>query len=347
MKKFIVSFAALGVLGSVVGISYSVFQLSDKIQYPLDWHSGRLPYCSEWLNEVGFKDLSSKGSDSFVDFSCRDALDLPRKDYRLVSSSGMRIRYSRFLLEGEDQAATEDRPIWLHIHGLNGNFLHGARYYGVASRLGFRLFTVDLSNHGQSEDNGKGAGYGCREHHDVATVFNHLTRRYPRAPVFVSASSIGAAALMLAAKSIMVNDRRNQLVAVQLESPFLNVQRSIQYSPLAKGVPRSFVHAGVILAALRSGVPFNSCYPSQQVSNLKIPILVHHGMQDQVVSEQVAKTVFAKLDPVNQNKLKIYKKGGHASVWNGQPEQFEQDIREIWSIGLSHIATKPSENQAL
>lgn len=347
MSRIILALAAITMSASSVFGSAAYF-LSDMLIYKgrtkEEWQVKKAAVCDEWLRNSAFADLrESKPVGAPLDLSCEQAIEYPADDFYAQNSEGLKIRYREFKnpIVGNAYGKTNKpnqlvAPIWLHVHGINGNYLHGARYIRAASRLGFQLVAMELQNHGLSGNNAKGAAYGCRENSDVVAVFDALTQKYPSRDIFITASSMGSMAVANAAAQLMSPEYSQQLVAVSLESPIPSVKRIVFESPQTPKAPSALLNAGIYLAGLRAGQNFQSCSPTDGLKFLMVPTLVQHAKPDDLVPETLAKAEFDALPENSLNRFKVYARGAHSTAWNGNPEEFESDLLSIWNAGLQY-----------
>jgi alpha-beta hydrolase superfamily lysophospholipase len=233
-------------------------------------------------------------------------------------------------------------PLFLHIHGVSGNTLHGARYVKMAERLGFQLVAMDLSNHGESQHDGRGAAYGCREDADVAAVVDDLMTRHPGRDLYLHATSMGAMALTNAMPRILASDLARRVVAVSLENPISSVRDIVMRSPHRPPVPDLFIDLGLALASWRADVNFEACRPIDSARDVRLPVLVQWSEKDDLVPRSMIDEFFAALPSGAPARLEIFENGGHSAVWNGDPARYEDQTLANWREGLRKRAGSSS-----
>lgn len=350
------------------------FMLTDLLLYrdrgKAGWMKQEKAACNGWLANQAFADLRGGGAENPgnpLDFSCEQALSLPATDHEVTGRHGLAIHYKVFdnpsvvasvpVARANTEESSEVplsppgvyptnapnalaplRPLWLHVHGINGNTLHGARYYNAATRLGFQMVALDLTNHALSGNNGKGAAYGCRENEDVRAVVADLTTRFPDRGILLSASSMGAMAALNAAPALAEPELANHLLAIALENPIPSVRKIVQESPQAPKLPGVLFNLALWVANMRAGYDFDECRPVDRAREVVQPVLVQQAAQDELVPESQAREVFAALPQSELNLFKLYPKGRHSTVWNGNPVEFEGDLRLLWANGLKRRA---------
>lgn len=335
-----------------------------------DWQSPAPATCTGWTENTGYRldplqrgtPLSPVSSSTPIPqiFDCPDVLRMEADHRMTANAEGLPIHYVVFpqrinSVEGgapvapstpPKQKSAENGPIWVHFHGVNGNYLHGARYLAAAARLGFQLVAAELSNHGTSGYSGKGAAYGCAERADVLAVLGDMLTLEPGRDIFVTASSMGTMALALAEHDISRIDTGHRVVAYALENPISSVKEIVSESPGVPHFPSFLVQIGLAFARVKGGHDFEACKPLESYGSFSRPVLVQHAETDGFAPVSMGKRVYAALPGSLPKLLKVYPAGEHSAVWNSQPQAFESDLLEIWKLGLDHreelrVASKP------
>jgi pimeloyl-ACP methyl ester carboxylesterase len=337
MARIYVVFVAfiLGSFGSLVAISY---YLSNQLLYyrrsPKEWAKPKKLECSDWLRKTAYASVVP-GKPNFFDpdkpaeMSCESALSLVPTDFHAVSKDGLKIHYVTFPPE-------TDRPVFLHIHGIAGNYLHGLRYKPMAERLGFQFVGIDLGNHGKSDHTGKGAAYGCREDGDIIAVVEDILKQSPGRDFYLHATSMGAMALSNAMPYLMASQYRNQIVAVSLENPIRSVSDIVLRSPKRPPLPDFVIQSGLAMAGWRSGFSFESCKPVDNVPFARIPILIQWSENDDLVTKELVEEFVSALPAHVPHRFEVFKGGSHSAVWNADPAAYERQTKENWESGLKY-----------
>jgi pimeloyl-ACP methyl ester carboxylesterase len=318
------------------------------------WMHPAPPTCTGWANDTGFR-LDPDRADGATDSAANPSnlpwlLDCPSiltkaAHHRFTANlNGTAIHYVVFPTQpksaagsdstGNSPASHAQQPLWVHFHGVNGNYLHGARYLAAAERLGFQLVSAELSNHGTSGYTGRGAAYGCSERFDVLAVLSDLLTLEPNRDILITASSMGTMALALAEKDLTRLDTGHHVIAYALENPISSVEEIVTESPAVPHFPSFLVQIGLAFAGMRSGHNFLSCKPLKSYGDFSRPVLVQHAETDGFAPVEMGRRVFAALPNALPKQLKVYPSGGHSAVWNSQPHAFESDLIEIWNLGL-------------
>lgn len=286
-----------------------------------EWKNPGAVVCTNWLKEVGFA-----GSE----MTCSDALKLNPSHFFPVNEGRQKSHYAEYMLHKDAAAAPGGGAMWVHFHGVNGSYLHGARYYQAAQRLGFNLVAAEYVNHGMSSYDGLGAAYGCKESKDVLAVMRDVLSRHPDRRVLVTATSMGTMAVALAERQLQEIDPRHQIVGYALESPITSLADIVREVPPGTLLPNFLIQLGLRYASKKSGYDLAECTPMAAYSSFSRPTLVQHSAADELAPVSMAERVFERLPDRVVKKLKIYPRGRHSAAWNAQMRDFEADIASFW-----------------
>ncbi|MFZ9519534.1 MAG: alpha/beta hydrolase [Silvanigrellaceae bacterium] len=348
-KLILVGAALIAFLGAVfVG---ALFYLSDLLLFPFKerekWTSVETIDCTKWMREYAFADLRNGApSDKPLDMSCDESLNLPGQSFYTRSTLGDRIHYKVYdnLTEAQRKSPVLP-PLFFHVHGVSGTHMHGARYFKMAARLGFQLVAMDLSNHGLSDHNGRGASYGCREQHDVVSVLEALKAQFPGRKILLHGTSMGSMAALNAGAQVFpaeANEGDKTVLALALENPIPSVKELVLSTPKKPNVPQGFITLGVWLAEKRAGVNFSACEPVQAATKVTVPTYVYNSTNDDIVAPEVSKQIVDAIPGGKMFRVKVFNRGAHSTVWNGNPEEVEQDFAALWMQAVPTVATSPT-----
>lgn len=325
MKRRVIIILLLLLLSSSAALAALMYQQAGQVLYPRlpydIWTRQRPALCSPKRKELVYADMRPGQTNPLkpLELSCEQAKQLPAESGYATTNSGMRIYYRLY-------GKNKKWPIMLHVSGITSTWLDAVRYVPMAQRIGFRLATMDLSNHGISDNNGMGAAYGCREAEDVLAVLKRLNQMAPKSAVFLTGTSMGTMAIANAAHKIDYS----QVKAVMLENPVSSLPDIMHQRAANSWIPEP-VWLGIIqIAGWRAGYDFHECSPLHQLKYLKVPTLVMTSARDKGVSVAMVESVYRALPLGLHHQLKVYPFGAHAAVWNGQPKEYETDLMQFW-----------------
>lgn len=307
------------------------------------WFEPSPAECVGWVEKVGYslpEDLAENAEDWLL--PCEKVLTFPALHGMTKSRSGLQVHFVQYetkgLIDGAD--APDDglakRPIWLHVHGLNGNFLHGARYILAAARLGFDLVTLELSNHGTSGYDGLGTAYGCKEKDDVLAVVRELLIAESSRDLLITATSMGSMAVALAQEQLAALDVHRRIVGYAFESPIPSLRGIVSVQEIAEYIPDLFMELVFAMTAQHSGFDLDECAPIHAFGGFQRPVLIQHSRMDDFAPPELGEAVFSALPAHIPRTLQIYDAGLHSAAWNAQPQAFESDLRVFWENSLAH-----------
>ena len=328
----------LGVL-AIFGLAYYLSNMLLFFGKPKEeWNVSQPPTCSEWLRTKAYADLSNDEVAKLakpLNLDCEEARALAKQDFEIQSSSGLKIHYVVYPSVLADQG--KEPPIFLHIHGVSGNYLHGTRYLKAAERMGFQLAAMDLGNHGLSQKTGQGAAYGCREDVDVLAVVNDLRKRYPERLLYLHSTSMGAMTLANALPLFSSSEASEGIVAMSFENPIPSVRDVVVNTPKRPPVPEVLLDLAILVAGWRAGYNFDSCRPMDNLKYASVPILVQYSMKDDLVTLPVVQKFMMNIPSNVPSKLEIFQEGSHSAVWNASPDLYEQQTLENFKLGLEQF----------
>lgn len=336
------SLSGLGLLlGLVLAYGWLLYKHVEAVSYfrdtPAGWQKTRQLTCIHWRDKYYFGDLRKGSADPFkpLELSCQQALKLPAQSAFALNQRGQKIHYLRYPSVKNPQS-----PILLYVHGIAANYVNGLKLYPMAQRLGFELVILELSNHGSSDDNGLGAAYGCREQADLLAVIQSLVKQHPRRPMLLFGTSMGAMTIADAAPELEAY--RAQIKAVVLENPQSSLRDILGVYAQKMHLPDFHTDLVVELTGRRAGYDFKECAPIRRLNQLRIPTWVTISEKDFMVPVWMAKKVYQHLPTDLPNLYTQYPEGEHGAVWNGQPQEFEADLRDFWQQSLAYPAQAAS-----
>ena len=110
----------------------------------------------------------------------------------------------------------------LFVHGATSNrhseFFKSMHFYEALIQNNISVLSIDLRNHGDSDADGKGLGFGMSEAHDVTAAISWAKSKLFDQPLFAMGISMGSAAIIHAESHI------KDLRGIILLDPMLNTQ---------------------------------------------------------------------------------------------------------------------------
>lgn len=326
--------------GSLIGLGVAallyawlvVFFADRTIYFLMDargWEAHRRDMCTDLRRRYFFGDLRAGSRDESrpLELSCEQAVAVPVTQRWIVNPRGQRLSVRRYAGPGPDA------PILLYVPGVSANYLAGTRYIPMARRLGFELVILEMGNHGSSDSDGTGAAYGCREKDDITAMLASLAQSDPGRPILLFGSSMSAMATVNAAPELA---RFPDLKAVVLESAPSSLRGMIAAFAHKLHLPGFLEDQVYWLVEQRTGFRYADCALPPLAKYLPVPAWVTIAEPDIMVPLEMAHEVYQALPPGLPHRLSIYPHGDHSAVWNGQPEQFEAELKAFWDASLAY-----------
>lgn len=155
-------------------------------------------------------------------------------------------------------------------------FLHAA---------GYSTLLIDLQATGESK--GEAITFGWRERHDVLAAVAFTRKRAPNAKVAIIGSSLGGAATLLAEPDVD---------AIVLEAVYPSIDRAVQNRiAIRTGNTMAQLASPLLLWQLkpRLGVSADALRPIDHIGNLRCPLLVISGANDEHTTAADTRALFA------------------------------------------------------
>ncbi len=192
---------------------------------------------------------------------------------------------------------------------------------------GYSVLLIDLPGHGESS--GNRITFGAREAAGVTVALRYLMDELPGEPVGVIAVSLGAAALVLSRPSPAPG-------AVVLESMYPTIAEAV-----ANRLEMRFGAVGRLLAPLllaqlplRAGISANALRPVLAMPDLRAPVLVASGTQDQHTPWPETERIFAA---ARQPKEQWAVQGAaHVDLYTYDPVAYRSRILTFLGHHLRH-----------
>ena len=193
--------------------------------------------------------------------------------------------------------AQNDKPLtiagwWIPAHLQSGRcavLLHGYADAKVGSiawapmlhDMEINVLAIDLRAHGESGGRYSTAGYW--ERHDLEQVIDQLKAMNPAQTekLILFGASLGAAVAAAFAAG------RDDLSAVVLDSPFTDYRRAVAAHVRLLGLPGGWLlGAALSLAEFLSGSKFDAVRPIDTIRQIRSPVLIVLGDQDELLDPQ-------------------------------------------------------------
>lgn len=208
-------------------------------------------------------------------------------------------------------------------HGNTCVYTGMLKYISTLIDLGYNVFAPDHSGRGESE--GKINTYGYYEHKDSLRWLEFLYEMDKDAVVGVMGESMGGII------SLLMAAHDNRLKFVIEDCGFYNAYESVKYVLSARiGGLASMLMPIIGFVYKIIGVNLKSVDARVAVKNIKVPVLIIHGIEDSKVSVENAHIIH---DANTNNQLEIFN-AEHAQCYGSDKDRYTNIIKTFIERGF-------------
>ena len=267
MKKGTKTVLALGAACAVSGtwLAYDiVFRRSERRQ--ADHHE--IP-----PEDEGYREESIKNIDIL--------LETPYEAVTIRSHDGLKLRGKFY--EGRSGA-----PLLLFFHGYRSTAERdGSGGFSLCREKGWNAMMADQRAHGESQ--GKTITFGARERYDVLDWVNWAVRRFGEdQEIYLVGVSMGAATVLMAAGLGLPP----QVKGVWADCGYSSTEGVLRHMIRRWNLPETLTFGAARLGGrIFGGFDVREITPLEAVKKAKVPILLIHGEDDNVVPRHMAEEI--------------------------------------------------------
>jgi fermentation-respiration switch protein FrsA (DUF1100 family) len=221
--------------------------------------------------------------------------------------------------------------LWvIHVHGLGAPRSEALRAVRAVAEAGRTQLVINYRNDiGEPADPSGYYRYGQTEWEDVAGAVDYAVSRGAEGVVLVGYST-GAAHIL----SYLYQTPETPVLAAVLDAPNIDFEETVNHGASQRTLPLiplplpgTLVWTAKRVASLRFGIDWKAIDYVARADQLRVPVLVFHGTDDDTVPLTTSQEFFeARPDLV---RLVIVPGAGHVRSWNISPEAYERRLTEF------------------
>ncbi len=223
----------------------------------------------------------------------------------------------------------------IHIHGKGASRQEALRAVPAVRRAGLPQLVISYRNDPDAPADPSGFyQYGRTEWEDLAAAVRFATDHGAKRVVLIGYST-GAAI----AAAYMFHEDQALVAGAVFDAPNLDMaetiaygasQRNLPFVPLR--VPRSLAEVAMFFAGLRFDVNWNLLDYAKRGGQIRAPVLVFHGTEDDTVPIEVSRELVERQP--NLVQLVEVPGAGHVESWNVDPEAYEARLVDFLRFEL-------------
>ena len=229
---------------------------------------------------------------------------------------------------GESVWSARDGDSWgtwaIFVHGINSNPQSGLRIAPVLRRAGMPTLLITYREDPDAPESPDGYHHmGLTEWHDLEAAAEYAVERGASNLVVVGYSMGGAIVTQFMQKSPLAG----RVDALILDAPVLDWKRTIEFNATRMGFPGIAAIPVEWAIGARIDADWDSLDALQPTDDLRLPILLFHGEDDDVVPIETSDEFAAELaDSVTYHRVP---EAGHTESWNVDPALYRRRVAEF------------------
>lgn len=312
-----------------------VLQRDDETERPgvygLVWRGGHA-IAGEVLSETGdvvtrrLRDVDGylvPGVDAWLDTDVypgtpRDALGVP---YETVAVHGELGPLPAWVIPPARRRSPRAGAWAIVVHGINGDLQEGLRLVPAMRRLGLTSMLISYRDDDGVAESPDGLHHlGMTEWRDLEAAARYAVAHGARELVLVGYSMGGA----IVGQFMEHSRAAGWVSALVLDAPVLDWRRVLEYNTTEMGLPAIAANPLEWAVAVRIDVNWNDLDLLQHTEDLRLPILLFHGTEDELVPIGLSEDLAAELP--GQVTFYAVPHAGHTQSWNVAPALYERRL---------------------
>ena len=238
----------------------------------------------------------------------------------------------------------------IFVHGATSNrhseFFKSIHFYEALIQNNISVLSIDLRNHGDSDADGKGLGFGVSEAHDVTAAISWAKSKLFDQPLFAMGISMGSASI------IHAESQMKDLNGVILLDPMLHTQSAFARGAGAQTrAPWALFTPSAYISTWLYKLPHKSSDAFSKLCSLNIPILLIQDPDDPVAIARFSRNAAATNSRIRYWEApKVSRKhpalrdhggwGSHVTAYAASPNETIDEINNFVRSLISSVADK-------
>lgn len=269
-------------------------------------------------------------------------MDLEFEEWKMERPGGVRLPVweikgsQRSALSGQPNATTDDSLTAVFVHGWGHARVNSLQRIQPFLPLVERIVLYDLRGHGDSTGSSSTLG-----DHDVDDLLALLERLGPAGGRFVlighSMGSVialraAAAAMLIGQRSVVSGQPGLMIAGVIAYGPYCDFHRSLRGRLRVNGFPSRPLSDLALLVHRMRGIRPAAVVP-QSLREMPVPLLVIHGVEDQVSPLEHARTI---VEAAPDARLIEVEDAAHTDAHSVDQGMHDQEVREFIAKARAH-----------
>lgn len=215
-------------------------------------------------------------------------------------------------------------------HGYKGNSEQMPGITKFYYDQGYDVLKPDARGHGLSE--GEYIGYGWHDRKDLVKWSQYLVDQKEEDTIFLHGFSMGAATVLMTSGEKLPE----QVKGIIADSGYTTVQEELSHQLKYLYNLPSFPVMQVTSAVtkIRAGYSFPEASAIDSVKKNKLPLLIIHGDQDQLVPTDMGKRIYDKAN--SPKELWIVPGAGHTEAYTIAEKEYKDKLKSFWSSAIEN-----------
>lgn len=226
-------------------------------------------------------------------------------------------------LNGRYYHLDDNYPIQIQFHGYRGNsYRDMCGGNKLARENKFNTLVIDHRAHGSSQ--GHTITFGVKESKDCLSWINYVNQRFDNPDIYLVGVSMGASTILLSSQY----DLPKNVKAIIADCPFSSTKQIIKKVVKDLKLPVNIVYPFIALGAIVFGkFNINHGEVNKAILRCKIPVLLIHGQEDELVPVNMAYQI--KENNKELIQLEIFENAKHGVSYFANSDRYISIVNQF------------------